>query len=90
MCGTIEQSAQQYGCQRSDQIHKKQIPFTKGYLKAVRALDSTWYNLHEQSTQEHKYFANTIINEETGRSLEYQDLIEHPKYIKDWQTSVAY
>ena len=49
----------------------------------------TWYNLHEQSEQEYKHLASTVIDEETGRWLEYRHLIEHPKFQDDWLKSGA-
>ena len=63
--------------QRSKRIEN--LPFTQGYAIAVRALNPSWCNLHKQSTQEYKHFANTVIFEETGRRLEYRHLIKHPK-----------
>ena len=33
--------------------------------------------------------ASTVIDEETGRRLEYRHLIEHPKFRDDWLTSGA-
>ena len=73
---------QQSGRQRSKRI--KKIKFTWGYAGVVRALDPTWYNLHKQSEQEYKHLASTVIDEETGRRLEYRHLIEHPKFKKNW------
>ena len=78
---------QQSGRRRSKQIEK--IKFTRGYAGAVRALDPTWYNLHKQSEQEYKHLASTIIDEETGRRLEYRHLIEHQKFRDDWLKSGA-
>ena len=34
-----------------------------------------------------KYFANAIIDEETGKYLEYQDLVKLEKYQDTWTTS---
>ena len=78
---------QQSGRRRSKRI--KKIKFTRGYAGAVHALEPTWYNLHEQSEQEYKHFANTVIDEETGRRLEYRHLIEHPTFKNDWLKSRA-
>ena len=79
--------AQQSGRQQIPRIEK--LPFTRGYVNAANALNPTWYNQHKQSTQEYKHFANTVIDEETGRRLEYRHLIEHPKFSKDWLASGA-
>ena len=48
-----------------------------------------WYNRHEQSEQEYKHLAITIIDEETGRRLEYRHLIQHPKFKDNWLKSGA-
>ena len=74
-------TAQQLGRCRSNRIQK--ISFTGGYTNAVQALDPTLYNLHKQSAQEYRHFANTVINEEMGHRLEYIYLIEHPKFSTD-------
>ena len=34
-----------------------------------------------------KYFANSIINEETGKYLEYRDLVKMEKYHDTWTNS---
>ena len=78
---------QQSGRQRSKRIEK--IKFTRRYAGAVRALHPTWYNLHKQSEQEYKHLTSTVIDEETGRRLEYRHLIEHPKFQDNWQKSGA-
>ena len=75
----------QSGRRRSKQIERTK--FTCEYAGAVRALKPTWYNLHEQSEQEYKHLANTVIDEETGRRLEYRHLIENPKFRDDWVKS---
>ena len=36
-----------------------------------------------------QYYANAIIDEETGESLEYRDLIKNPKYKDIWLRSAA-
>eukprot|EP00957_Ditylum_brightwellii_P158150 12037686-Ditylum_brightwellii.AAC.1 len=33
--------------------------------------------------------ANAIVDEETGRAMEYRDLIKNPKYMDDWKHSFA-
>ena len=82
-------TAQQSGRRQSKRIEK--VSFTGGYTGAVRALSHTptWSELNKQSEQEYKHFANTVIDEETGRQLEYRHLIEHPKFKDDWLKSGA-
>ena len=65
------------------------IKFTQGYAGTVQALDTTWYNRHEQSEQEYKHLASTVIDEETGRQLEYRHLTQHLKFKDDWLKSGA-
>ena len=36
-----------------------------------------------------EYFDNAIIDEETGKSLEYRDLVKMEKYQDTWNTSIA-
>ena len=48
-----------------------------------------WYDLHKHSEQKYKHLANTVINEETRRRLEYRHLIEHPKFKDNWLKSGA-
>eukprot|EP00957_Ditylum_brightwellii_P179904 13704373-Ditylum_brightwellii.AAC.1 len=36
-----------------------------------------------------EYMANAIVDEETGRALEYRDLIKDPKYKDDWKHSFS-
>ena len=76
-------TAQQSGRQRSKRIGKNK--FTQGYAGVVQALSltPTWSELHKQSEQEYKHLASTVIDEETGRRLEYRHLIEHPKFKDD-------
>ena len=82
-------TAQQSGRQRSKRIEK--VSFTRGYAGAAKALSHTptWSELNKQSEQEYKHFANTVIDEETGRRLEYRHLIKHPKFKDDWLKSGA-
>ena len=78
---------QQSGRRRSKRIGK--IKCTGGYTGAIRALDPTWYSIHELSKQECKHLASTVVDEETGRRLEYRHLIEHPYFRDDWLKSGA-
>jgi hypothetical protein len=39
--------------------------------------------------QEYKYRANAVIDEETGKSMEYRDLLKDPKHREDWSRAAA-
>jgi hypothetical protein len=39
--------------------------------------------------QEYKYRADAVINEETGKSMEYKDLLKDPKYREEWSRAAA-
>jgi hypothetical protein len=39
--------------------------------------------------QEYKYRADAVINEETGKSMEYKDLLKDPKYREDWSRATT-
>ena len=80
-------TAQQLGRRRSKRIEK--VSFTRGYAGVVQVLSQTptGAELNEQSEKEYKHFANKVINEETGRRLEYRHLIKHPKFKDDWLKS---
>ena len=43
--------------------------------------------LNEWAYQE--FFAGTVIYEDTGKALEYRDLIKKEKYLDTWSTSLA-
>eukprot|EP00957_Ditylum_brightwellii_P102392 7805245-Ditylum_brightwellii.AAC.1 len=36
-----------------------------------------------------EYMENAIVDKETGRALEYRDLIKDPKYREDWKHSFS-
>lgn len=39
--------------------------------------------------REHYNLANAVIDMETGKLLEYSQLLKHPKFAKDWNISAA-
>jgi hypothetical protein len=39
--------------------------------------------------QEYKYRADAVINEETGKSMEYKDLLKDRKYREDWSSAAT-
>jgi hypothetical protein len=65
--------------------------FSNGFGKAVAILDYLGgkEDAFIPDKQEYKYRADTVINEETGKSMEYKDLLKDPKYREDWSRAVA-
>jgi hypothetical protein len=86
---------------RFDQIHEQycktisRMPitskFSNGFGKAVAILDYMGgkEDAFIPDKQEYKYRANAVINEETGKSMEYKDLLKDPKYREDWSRAAA-
>jgi hypothetical protein len=55
--------------------------FSNGYGKAVAILEYQGGNdAFIPDQQEYKYRSNAVTNEETGKSMEYRDLLKDPKY----------
>ena len=77
------------GRRRSGRIEKLQPTFTAGYAKAADHLQETWYHRVDWIPQEYKIYANSVIDEATGKKMEYRDLIKHPSYKEDWLESGA-
>jgi hypothetical protein len=65
--------------------------FSNGFGKAVAILDYMGGKEHAfiPDKQEYKYRADAVINEETGKSMEYKDLLKDPKYREDWSRAAA-
>jgi hypothetical protein len=65
--------------------------FSNGFGKAVAILDYLGgkENAFIPDKQEYKYRADAVINEETGKSMEYKDLLKDPKYREDWSRAAA-
>jgi hypothetical protein len=86
---------------RFDRIHEQycktlsRIPvaskFSNGFRKAVAILDYLGgkEDAFIPDKQEYKYRADVVINEETGKSMEYKDLLKDPKYREDWSRAAA-
>jgi hypothetical protein len=64
---------------------------SKGFGKAVAILDYMGgkEDAFIPDKQEYKYRADAVINEETGKSMEYKDLLKDPKYREDWSRAAA-
>jgi hypothetical protein len=77
---------------RFDRIHEQycktisRMPiaskFSNGFGKAVAILDYMGgkEDAFIPDKQEYKYRADAVINEETGKLMEYKDLLKDPKY----------
>jgi hypothetical protein len=65
--------------------------FSNGFGKAVAILDFLGgkEDAFIPDKQEYKYRADAVINEETGKSMEYKDLLKDPKYREDWSRAAA-
>ena len=58
-------------------------------IRGTRGLDGANMHLQLDEWAYDEYFANAIIDEETGKLLEYQDLVKLEKYRDTWTTSLA-
>jgi hypothetical protein len=60
--------------------------FSNGFRKAVAFLDFMGgkEDAFIPDKQEYKYRANTVIDEDTGKSMECRDLLKDPKHREDW------
>jgi hypothetical protein len=86
---------------RFDRIHEQycktvsRMPiaskFSNGFGKAVAILDYMGgkEDAFIPDKQEYKYRADAVINEETGKPMEYKDLLKDPKYREDWSRAAA-
>ena len=57
--------------------------FSNGYSKAIEWIEANQHLNEGLLFQGYKY-ANSVIDEETGRALEYRHLIQDPKYKNVW------
>ena len=57
--------------------------------KYSRGYAAAYQHLQMEEWAFETYFAGAIVDEVTGRSLEYRDLIKDPKRAATWQTSLA-
>jgi hypothetical protein len=64
---------------------------SNGFRKAVAILDYLGgkEDAFIPDKQEYKYRADAVIDEETGKSVEYKDLLKDPKYREDWSRAAA-
>jgi hypothetical protein len=58
--------------------------FSNGYGKAVAILEYQGINESYVPNQDYKYRASAVIDEETGKSMEYRDLLKDPKHREIW------
>ena len=60
--------------------------FTGGYAKAISHIEMGNYN--DPTFQGYKY-ANAVIDEETGKAMEYRDLIKDERHKETWNRAGA-
>jgi hypothetical protein len=65
--------------------------FSNGFGKAVAILDYMGGkgDAFIPDKQEYKYRANAVIDKDTGKSMEYRDLLKDPKHREDWSRAAA-
>jgi hypothetical protein len=65
--------------------------FSNGYGKAVAILEYQGGKADAfiPDQQEYKYRACAVINEETGKSIIYRDLLKDPKHRETWSRAAA-
>jgi hypothetical protein len=96
--------ARELSANRVERLHaqycktEEQMPIvskiSNGFGKAVAILDYLAYLGGKEDAfipdkQEYKYRANAVINEDTGKSMEYRDLLKDPKHREDWSRAAA-
>jgi hypothetical protein len=86
---------------RFDRIHEQycktisRMPiaskFSYGFGKVVAILDYMGgkEDAFIPDKQEYKYRANAVIDEDTGKSMEYRDLLKDPRHREDWSRAAA-
>jgi hypothetical protein len=86
---TFERAHAQY-CKTEERM-PIQSHFSNGYGKAVAILEYQGGKADAfiQDQQEYKYRACAIIDEETGQSMEYRDLLKDPKHRETWSRAAA-
>ena len=65
------------------------IPALTVKIRETRGFGGANMHLQLYEWAYEKYFANEIIDEETGKLLEYRDLVKLEKYRDTWNTSLA-
>jgi hypothetical protein len=63
--------------------------FSNGYGKAVAILEYQGINESCVPNQDYMYRACAVIDEETGKSMEYRDLLKDPKQGETWPRAAA-
>jgi hypothetical protein len=65
--------------------------FSNGYGKAVAILEYQGGKADAfiPDQQDYKYRACAVIDEETGKSMEYRDLLKDPKHRETWSRAAA-
>jgi hypothetical protein len=65
--------------------------FSNGYGKAAAILEYQGgkANAFIPDQQDYKYRACAVIDEETGKSMEYRDFLKDPKHRETWSRAAA-
>jgi hypothetical protein len=65
--------------------------FSNGFGKAVTFLDylEGREDAFIPNKQGYKYRANAVIDEETGKAMEYRDLLKDPKHRENWSRAAS-
>jgi hypothetical protein len=90
LSATIFERAHAQYCKTEERMPIPLI-FFNGYGKAVAILEYQGGKADAfiPDKQEYKYQANAVINEETGKAMEYRDLLKDPKHRETWSRAAA-
>jgi hypothetical protein len=91
LSATIFERAHVHYCKTAE-IMPIQLHFSIGYGKAVAILEYQGgiTDAFMPDQQEYKYRACAVIDEETGKSMEYRDLLKDPKHRETWSRAVLF
>jgi hypothetical protein len=90
LSATIFERAQNQYCKTEERM-PIQSHFSNGYGKAVAILEYQGGKADAfiPDQQDYKYRACAVIDEETGKSMEYRDLLKDPKHREIWSRAAA-
>jgi hypothetical protein len=88
LSATISERAHAQYCKTEERMPIRSR-FSNGYGKAVAILEYQGMNDSYVPNQDYKYRACAVIDEETGKSMEYRDLLKDPKHRETWSRAAA-
>jgi hypothetical protein len=88
LSATIFERAHAQYCKTEEQMPIRSH-FSNGHGKAVAILEYQGINESYVPNQIYKYRACAVIDEETGKSMEYRDLLKDPKHREIWCRAAA-